>query len=178
MDGLSVCNGDGDGLISMSSSAPSETTSAWRQLALANMISAGIIVVPDSIGGEEIGSTVPSSKVSGAGYIMTAGGLDFGDGLGAPVYSSFDSSTNAVFIGKVTSGERGLGASALKTEDAFNLDKKIDDGSVNGSAFSGATTGNFRSVSGGDNVLLSCLNGANYDLTVTTVICESGMALN
>jgi prepilin-type N-terminal cleavage/methylation domain-containing protein len=174
------CDGDGDGVISFNDtgSAPSETSAAWRQLALANMISAGIVVIPDSIGSQVVGSTVPGSKISGAGYTIIGGGLDFGVGGAGNISSSFTGGTNAVLLAKPSNqNEAGMPNSALKPENAFNLDKKIDDGSVNGSAFSGATSGNFRSVQGGDTGS-NCISGANYDLTVTTVTCISGLALN
>ena len=50
----------------------------------------------------------------------------------------------------------GLGREALKAEDAFNLDKKLDDAAVNGSNFTDAV----------------------YDLTQTAEGCVSGFAMN
>ena len=55
------------------------------------------------------------------------------------------------------------------------MDKKIDDGTVSGSDFTGANTGNFRSV---DGVTGNCNTAANYVLATTTAACVSGLALN
>jgi len=169
------CNGDGDGLITMGFAVPSEVQSAWRELALANMISAGITVIPTggNVGEDYIlGSTVPVSKVTGAGYLMAGAGSDLGNIAVSPWT---DGVTNATFIGKVDS-LGGLDNAALKPEDAFNMDKKIDDGTVNGSSFAGANTGSFRSVDAANG---TCLASATaYALTETTAGCVSGLALN
>ena len=168
------CNGDGNGLITMSFGVPSEVQSAWRELSLANMISAGIVVIPNGGNDTEtyvLGATVPTSKVTGAGYLMAGASSDLGDFATSPWT---DGITNATFIGKVDP-DGGLDNPALKPEDAFNMDKKIDDGTVSGSDFTGANTGNFRSV---DGVTGNCNTAANYVLATTTAACVSGLALN
>lgn len=175
------CDGNGDGLIDRSSSsAPNETQAAWKEMSLAGIISAGVGVVPDTILSDTVGSTVPASKITAAGYAMIGAGMRVGDGSANPVFSPWgDSATNAIFVGKPTTGEVGLAASALKPEEAFNLDRKIDDGSVSSGVFAGAGSGKFRTVTGGDTLSNCAINtGANYDLTVDAFTCVSGMALN
>ncbi len=180
-DTANNCNGNGDGLIDRgASTAPDETHAAWKEMSLAGMITAGINTVPDTTLSEVVGESTPASKISGAGYAMIGAGMRVGDGAVGPVFSPWgDSITNAVFLGKASVGEVGLGASSLKPEDAFNLDRKVDDGSVSGALFSGASTGNFRTVTGGDTLSTCAINtGADYDLNVTDVTCISGLALN
>lgn len=170
--GDDYCNGNGNGIIEFDYNSPDETYIAWRTMALAGIISAGIVEIPDDDwdGVPVIGSTVPTSKVTGAGYLMS-GGAYIGDEQNSPWN---DGVTNAVFIGKVDSFG-GLDYDALKPEDAFNMDKKIDDGTVSGSDFTGAGTGNFRTTIGVND---NCLDTGNYDLTVSTIACVSGLALN
>ena len=182
----SECDGNGNGLITGHQFSPGEIHKAWRQLALSNIISAGIAQIPDGGWGgvETLGSTVPTSRVSGAGYVMMGDG-QFGESTWN-AYSPFnnntinsaDGSTNAIFIAKVTD-VWGLGFSVFKTEDAFNLDKKIDDGNVSGGDFIGGATGNFRTFTGVElNDDETCVSGGIYDLTVTDLACVSGLALN
>lgn len=165
------CNGDGNGVIAFATAVPDETASAWKELALSNMVSSGIVAIPDAWAGVEvIGSTVPTSKVTGAGYLMVGSGSTLDGTISSPWT---DNVTNAAFIGKVSTA--GLGGSALKPEDAFNMDKKVDDGTVSGSNFTGNSTGNFRSVTGASG---TCITNGNYDLTQTAAGCVSGLALN
>ena len=174
------CNGNGNGLIEFATGLPDETYSAWRVLSLANMISAGIVLIPDSwVGVELLGSTIPVSKITGAGYIMSGPNFNFGAGTLSPWV---DGLTNAVFIGKVST--TGLGNAVLKPEDSFNIDKKVDDGSIDVTgAFAGGITGNFRSTGGADAVVAigatacSDVNG-HYTLTTLQPACVSGLALN
>ena len=114
---------------------------------------------------------MPNSKVTGAGYIMVGASSGIGDAITSPWT---DGVTNATFIGKVNTAG-GLDNPALKPEDAFNMDKKVDDGTVSGSDFTGANTGNFRSVNGNGG---TCRTGVNYNLAITTAGCVSGLALN
>lgn len=173
------CIGNGDGIIDFSTVVPNETASVWRELALAGLINAPVQAVDSTIGWNPafviVGTTVPESRISGVGYMMTGPGLIASDdvNLSSPWN---DGQTNAVFIGRAKS--IGLGLGAFTPEEAFNLDKKIDDATVISSNFTGAATGKFRStnqsVSGGN----ACLSGINYDLTVVDKVCVSGFAMN
>ncbi len=182
------CDGDGNGLILFETNAgDDETAPAMKELSLAGMISAGLQVIPDGwqTVDEVVGVTLPASKISGAGYIMAGPSHIFGgDGSNGSDSPWTDGITNAVFIGKpldaVSANAQGLGGGALKPEEAFNLDKKIDDGTVSGSDFTGATTGNLRSVisGGADTLGQSCASGNLYNLTETNTTCHSGLAMN
>jgi prepilin-type N-terminal cleavage/methylation domain-containing protein len=169
-----------NGLIEFATGLPDESYSAWRTLSLANMISAGIVLIPDGwVGVELLGSTIPVSKITGAGYIMSGPNTNFGAGTLSPW---IDGLTNAVFIGKVSA--TGLGNAVLKPEDSYNIDKEVDDGSIDVTgAFAGGITGNFRSTGGADAVITigatACSNvNGHYTLTTLQPACVSGLALN
>lgn len=178
------CNGNGNDIINSDDGSGHESLAAWRELSIANMISTNIRAVVDSPGSEVVNLSMPASKLkylygSKAGYIIVGAGARVGDGSNAPVFSPWsDNHTNSVFLGIPTQGEQGLATSALTPEDAYTIDQKMDDGTINASGgFSGATTGKFRSIQGGD-TSTNCLSGSNYDLTVSSVTCISGFALN
>jgi hypothetical protein len=132
-------------------------------LALANLISTNIVAVNNqsTAGIDIVGITVPASKVTSAGYFMI--------GNYPPWY---DRKTNATFIGTVNP-TGGLTQPALKPMDAFNIDKKIDDG--NDTDFVGAITGKFRTTGTGN---CSTWQTGAYHTLVTTIECISGLALN
>ena len=175
--GDDYCNGNGNGIIEFDYNSPDETYIAWRTMALAGIISAGIVEIPDDDwdGVPVIGSTVPTSKVTGAGYLMAGADSQLGD----EIDSAWDDGvTNAVFIGKVDP-LGGLDYDALKPEDAFNMDKKIDDGTVSGSDFTGADTGSFRTIrTSNGGTIGGCLTSGKYNIATSTIACVSGLALN
>lgn len=176
------CNGNGNGIIEnlyQYYTIPDEMYSAWRELSLAGMISAGITAIPHNWGGQELlGSTVPASKISGAGYILAGSGVWFGySATGNSASPWLDGVTNAVFIAK-PGYTSGMGVPSLTAQEAFNMDKKIDDGTVNGSIFTGASSGNFRSVNESNSYATHCQDAGEYNLTVDSLTCLSGLALN
>jgi prepilin-type N-terminal cleavage/methylation domain-containing protein len=172
------CNGNGDGIVSFADTLPDESYSAWRELALGNLIAFPIVIIPNNWAGVEIvGSTVPASQRKNSGYIMAGASTFFGyDGASNYANSPWsDNTTNAVFFGKPSS--IGLGNSSLKPEEAFNIDVKIDDGVVSAGVFYGAQTGRYRSITGVD-TNSACVNSDNYNLTLKEIACVSGLALN
>lgn len=172
------CNGNGDSLIKWDPSISDEEFKAWKHLSLAGMISAGIIQIPNSHDGTiTVGDKSPSSKITGAGYVMA------GDTVGDDVNSPWtDAKTNAVFIGKPAGTGNSLVNGALTPEEAFNIDQKIDDGIISGGLFKGADTGNIRVITGTDAQTAGkvCFNTTNkdYDINETTATCVLGAALN
>ena len=121
-----------------------------------------------------VGTSIPESKVTGAGYLMSGAGYKIGAIVDSPWTGGI---TNSVFIGKPNT--IGLDNSALKPEDAYNLDKKIDNGDTDSSGnLTGAITGIFRSTDGADQAG-NCTNGTNnYLLSNDIISCVSGMAIN
>ncbi len=120
------CNGNGDGIIQFSHDVNDEAYAAWREMSLAGIISAVAAAMPDNWAGvETVGLTVPSSRISGAGYILNGGGSSsfFGSG-NLLIGGQWTDATNAVYIAKPSS-TWGLAAAALSAGDAFNIDKKL-----------------------------------------------------
>lgn len=185
------CNGNGDGLIQFNAGVNDESYAAWRQLSLAGIIIAGTSAMPDAWDGVEVvGETVPASKISGAGWILTGGaniigGTKFGHGAGTyqPDVPSqwFDGVTNAVYLGKPSSTS-GLAGAAINSKDAFNIDQKIDDGDfasgTQGNIPFGASSGRFRASESSEANGYVCQAGSQYYSLSETVGCVPGFALN
>jgi prepilin-type N-terminal cleavage/methylation domain-containing protein len=172
-----MCDGDGDGNIIASTTATDEVAAAWKHLQLSGFVGAGIAqftaAVPAAL---VIGTNVPASKITGSGYMMSAStnlaragaAVNIGSGAGA---------TNYLYLGKPSATPLNLVAGSLKPEDAFNIDAKMDDGLISGANFSGANSGNFRSVTG--NVPVStCNTAANYTIANAASDCLVGKTLN
>jgi len=176
------CNGDGNGEIDHTTAvATNETRMAWKQLAEAGMIGAGISQIanaPANPGSLLIGTETPSSKKSGAGFMMASGNFGAFGNAGLTV-SVFANSTNAVFLG--TPGLNvGLASGSLTAEEAFNIDQKLDDGLVTGTTFNGATTGVIRVQAGLSATEADCTGAATnvYAIAGTSSACVLGLALN
>lgn len=168
------CNGNGNGVIQFATGARGngtgdETERAWKHMSLAGVISQGIPELADTFTQTQVGLTAPSTRLSGVGFMMGS------NTLGTGVTSPFSLTTNLILIGGENTNN-SLVNGALSPEDAFNLDVKLDDGIVSGGTFQGANTGFFRTINGAGSA--TCLNGVNYNITVTTDECISGLSLN
>jgi len=175
------CNGNGDGVIDHTAVlGTNETRGAWRHLSEAGMIGAGISVIADLEtlpGSLDIGTRAPSSKKSGAGFMMVAGNFALLGNAGGTA-SVFADATNAVMIGTAVASA-GLAGGALTAEEAFNIDQKLDDGLVTGTTFSGADTGVIRVQDGNGATATACvLTAATYDIDNVESACVLGLALN
>ena len=132
--------------------------------AKSDALTGGYYIIVTVDGGGTGGSTI------GAGVIYSSGGSDLS--------SSFPNLTNAVYLfeeqqGGVNPGGRGK----MDAFTAFQIDKKIDDGTTSGGNAIGANTGSFRTVTDitGAN---ACVTGANYNITVTNETCVPGQTLD
>lgn len=179
------CNGNGNGVIDLGL-VINEGVLAWKHLSLANMISSGIQdpgVTADS-GILKLGLSIPASKINSAGYMMFIGSDLVAGGTATGLWN--DGKTNAVYIAKPsTSLSLFLNNGALKAEDAFNIDKKLDDGVANNGVFSGANTGFVRTFEGIGATANDCLTSsnsaasANYSVTTgTSAACVVALELN
>jgi prepilin-type N-terminal cleavage/methylation domain-containing protein len=180
-----VCNGNGNGVIqAIHGSSLDETLRAWLHLRLSGIYESNIVVIPAAYTGViTIGDMTPKSKINGTGYYM-AGGTDIGGDTGGTIIPSpwTDLRTNAVFLGKKSSSttSNGLTIGALTGKDAFNIDRKIDDGTVDSAGNStGFNSGKFRArndSAGGT----TCVNGGNtsYVLSSAAATCLTGYQLN
>ena len=131
--GTETCNGDGDGSISLYSGvgAP-ETYRAWQHLANAGLIEGKYpgVLAPGAPGGATIsynsvpGVSVPKSRLPNAGWALRGWGvLAENSAFFGATYGNFLS-----FFGRGTAGDWGA-TPILSAAEAFEIDKKIDDGS-------------------------------------------------
>jgi prepilin-type N-terminal cleavage/methylation domain-containing protein len=174
-----MCNGDGDGNILSMTDQTDEVAAAWKHLQLAGFVGAGIAqftaAVPAAL---TVGTNVPASKITGAGFIMTAStnlsrngaavSLGFGGG-----------SKNFLYLGKPLATNFTLNTGALKPEDAFNIDAKMDDAIISGTNFIGGNTGNLQSVTA-TGAVSTCFVTATptYTIANANTDCLLGWGLN
>ena len=121
-----TCNGNGDARMTIgAATATSELYQFWKQLGLAELISGYFTGLAGADDGEDsvIGTNVPESKLTGAGWSVSYKAPDFaGD---ASAYEM--DYGNYLVIGKKTAG--GLtDSAAMSPADAFDIDTKVDDG--------------------------------------------------
>lgn len=155
-----TCNGNGDGKI-VWDYANGEDLRAWQQLAMAGLIEGSYA----GYGEVAIGATVPSSKVAGgSGYMLyTSDWMGFATNHAAP------GATLRLMYGKpryIMAGMTFMTNAALKAEDAWNLDTKMDDGLPR--------TGKFTAVTGTGGST-SCdlpVSPFNYRLDSTDTNCD------
>ena len=179
--GATVCNGNGNGLIEFSTDGAgtgiSETRLAWRHLALAGMVGAGISQLTTantlSTNGQAVGTTAPVGKISGTGYVMAGyyvtGANNYVFGTTSSPWAG--TGKNSVYMGRAaaspdTSGLLSNGS--LNPDDAFAIDQKMDDGAISGTTFTGANTGVIRAA------LAANANSGTYNATSTQ--CTGGAA--
>jgi prepilin-type N-terminal cleavage/methylation domain-containing protein len=178
------CNGDGDARIeAIWNNSTDETAKAWKHLSLAQLIPQGINVIPAAyVGSIIIGDLAPAGKVSGSGFWM-ASGSDIGRNQtgGSVIVSpwSADPLINAVFMGRKSAYtiNNGLTYGAVSASYAFNIDRKIDDGTTDTSYNSkGYNTGKIRAVT--DSTFANCISGGTYVITSSAESCLLGYQLN
>ncbi|MFI4954474.1 MAG: prepilin-type N-terminal cleavage/methylation domain-containing protein, partial [Gammaproteobacteria bacterium] len=135
------CNGNGDGKINASyfllnigppGQPGDEVRTALKQLSLSGLIADGIAQVPDAVVPLVPGVNAPASKVSGVGYYIAEGDSPSAWGSSfTPNPSTYPSTVNVIFIGKTAPySDDNLVYSAFTPLDAFNIDLKMDDGSI------------------------------------------------
>jgi len=124
--GTETCNGDGDGKIDISSAGSNEMFRFWQHLANAGLIEGsynGIAGSGNAIDAELVTNiNSPTSKLSNAGWSMYYMMYYVGDAyLFAGQYNNYYS------YGADTASNRTYDK-VLTAEEAWNIDKKIDDG--------------------------------------------------
>lgn len=172
--GTAACNGDGDGDIETAGAAPKEVALAWIHLDQAGMLNSGVAASADAIS-LVLGSTVPPSKVSGAGYMLAGSSV-----TGQPFAGS---GKNAVVLGRenidaTTPANDLMVTATISPEDAFGIDQKIDDARVNGSSFEGATSGTVRAVAGTGVTATNCQSAGAYAYTTAGDQCIIAQSLD
>lgn len=121
-----ACDGNGDGVIDSVAAAttPSEIFQFWRQLGLAGLIEgsySGLSGASTSGWQPVLGENVPASKLGNAGWSVNT----INNGSPGLIYNM--QYFNTYYYGAVTTNNLTSG-SALKPEEAWNIDTKMDDG--------------------------------------------------
>lgn len=175
------CDGDNDGVIECAlTTANDEITGAWSQMHQAGMLDTGIRPTPDSAnGGLELGLDSPIAGINGVGYFFAGPGTGVLACNGSSVQSPFIGVENAVFAGSGEFTDAAHINGALTPDEAFNFDRKIDDGLIDSSAnFLGASTGEFRAVEGDASAANSCHTAGAYNVSNQSRDCLVGLAGN
>lgn len=124
-----TCNGNGNGLVDITStgaSSRSEAFAFWKHLALGGLIEGSYTGLSGTGGAYEsnLAANVPRSRVSNAGWTA----YYFTEQVDASNPTAFEGTYgNIYFFGKALGGTQTWGE-ALKPEEAWNIDTKIDDG--------------------------------------------------
>lgn len=120
-----TCDGNGDGVINDggSSNQSTEAFQFWRQLALAGMIEGSYTGIAGSVNGTDydFGTNAPRAKINVAGW-----GSTYAQNTGGGIPSVYRRNyLNALTIGSDDGG--WADAQFLRTEEAWNIDTKLDD---------------------------------------------------
>lgn len=125
---VGTCNGDGDGEfdVAWSGSSPGETFMFWNQLALAGYIEGSYdgIAGSDNPTHAELGRNVPAARITGTGWATR-----YWDATTTPLNPSdyfIDYGNFMVFGLSAVNG--GPDQAVLTPTEAWDIDKKIDDG--------------------------------------------------
>lgn len=142
--GTETCNGNGDGKLD-------EIWRYWQHLANAGLIEGtfyGFGVPGD--GGIELGKNSPASKLSGAGWNVTYLGQNSGDTIVSDSLLPDGKYGHTFTFGGTDPGEPLAIYGAIKAEEAYNIDMKLDDGLPH--------KGSVRTVKHGNGVATNCMN--------------------
>lgn len=173
-----TCNGNGNLVIdSPYFSSTSETLRTWKHLELSGIMDHQVPTLTASWNGRLTLAMVPNSKIRNAGYFIAGGliGRDPSD-INSP-FNDISGVTNAIFLGRESSFS-ALTVGAITGLQAYNLDKKFDDGRVNSSGVAiGANTGFIRMFAS-QNTPANCSTTTTYNVTATTDSCVLGYQLD
>ena len=171
-----ACNGNNNGSIDFAADNTNEVNAAWIHLEAAGMINYGFDTIAVSRE-STIGTNAPTSKITAAGYYMIGWISDNG------IHSAPFDNQNVLFLGRNIADAPPANAT-LTPEDAFAIDRKMDDGNVDSSGnFRGAQTGTIRSLRGVDfaSTVNACITGSGasavYNISDIAESCRIGMAL-
>lgn len=157
-----TCNGNGDGLIQFSTAAglTSEAFQAWKQLSLAGLIEGNYtgLAGPINASDYDFGINSPVSKLSNAGW-----GLSYhNNSAGGNNYSFPYNYQNSMVIG--ADDNTFADYPVLRTDEAWNVDTKLDDGKP--------AYGKVHSNTGCTNAGVNTNLAAEYLLTDSAIRCS------
>lgn len=156
-----TCNGNGNGTIAWSSDTVDyEAFRAWQHLANAGLIEGSYSGIAGGGGTLDavVGTNVPRGRISNTGFFLrsfsTSGHTDFYDGDYSP----------SLQFGSDSSVSTYTNGPALKPEEAWNIDTKMDDGKP--------ATGSVRALKPASTFAPGCTNASGeYVLTANTILC-------
>tara|TARA_B100001123_G_scaffold351653_1_gene402743 strand:- start:431 stop:1207 length:777 start_codon:yes stop_codon:yes gene_type:complete len=123
--GTQTCNGNGDGQITEASASArtGENFGMWQQMANAGLIEGSYTGISGTGGTNdaEINENVPASKLSNSGWYM-----HYYSTVGNAYDYAFNYGNHFVF--GVDEANSATSAAAMTTEEAWNIDTKLDDG--------------------------------------------------
>ncbi len=161
--GTQTCNGDGNGRVSLDTTGlPAyERFRFWQHLANAGLIEGTYSGVEGASGISIIGTNIPASRLSGAGWAV----YNLADYSGSS-YTFVGSYDNTLVLGKPIATDHQLRGTVLKPEELWNVDIKLDDGrpgigKVRAYIWNGCTTAT------ASNQQLT----AEYNLTNSSIAC-------
>ncbi len=167
-------NGDGDEVLDYASAVngPAEIYAAWKQMSAAGVYPGsftGLNGPSNAANHSVIGTNVPGSKaITKSGYSF----LNYGT-LSSHAYHYNGIYNNFIWFGK---DSVATDAPALKPADAFNIDKKVDDG-IPGTGKIKAMAGSPGSCSTSGSSLTAPSSSAYY-ITNDSIACALGFMLD
>ena len=166
--GTQTCNGNGSGMFD----TPSEERRVWQHLASAGLIEGSY----SGVGALMVaGVNVPTSKLTNNSYRY----------LGeVPLYGK-TAAGNALRVGRISSGYFGNDEGVLKAEEAWNIDKKQDDGLADSGKLFATCGADFSNLGTTPYTCLGCTTvhwgattGGSYILTDANKSCAMTLILN
>lgn len=122
-----TCNGNGDGNLSSSTTASTtaENYRFWQQLALAGLIEGSYTGISGPLGNRQVllGTNAPASKLKPAGWYTEPMGIQ----TSASIFAWEGSYGNPFYFGAAETNDI-VEISAIKPEELWNIDSKLDDG--------------------------------------------------
>jgi len=159
-----ACDGNGNGQITIAGTAGNagEYAQFWRQLANADQIQGTYTGLSTATGGGhvQVGTNGPTSKLDNAGWSIV-----WVDSRTSASTTYFDGIYGNQFTFGFTSGTAENDGPALKPEELWNLDKKIDDG------LAGAGVVMTRKASARANCAVNDTVTSPYDLATSSKTC-------
>jgi prepilin-type N-terminal cleavage/methylation domain-containing protein len=148
----SECNGNGNGIIEWSASLNDvESLRAWQHLHLARLYNIYLPGVATVAGQSNIGTNIPSSTWPSAGLELFANAT-----------TSSGSTGNAILLAGFTASNSAQ-APIMSPQQAWAIDKKVDDGLGQRGRIMGFGTGTSSTCVGTDNL--------TYNTSLTTKVC-------
>lgn len=165
--GTQTCNGDGDGKIDAPSAASrtGEYFTFWQQLANAGLIEGSYTGIAGTVSTRDhnYGENSPRSRMSSGGWGTRYYNNEGATGSG---YSFAINYGNFYEFG--TEGDNvGADYVILKSEEAWSIDVKVDDGKPSTGKLYGNRIGSCTTVSNMEDIA-----AAEYDLTDTAISCS------